>query len=283
MKFTIRYVGDLHCDAKHFAFHDRAARDAGIRHVVQCGDLGALYTPSRSNDERWKLWRDVKGPVPWDRIVSYCRSTRNGEPGPWPVWITPGGNHDNWPRWRDLPEKDGLRELAPGLFFADRGTIVRIDGVDHLFFGGARSVDAHLRIPGLSWWPEEIPTPAECEHLFETYDERKPAVVVAHDCPMDATPDGSRAVRNNSRLEEAVPKMLQSVMDSSAHSPQLWVFGHHHIVTREFIANVEYLCCGWKRDHVDVAWEVQPDREPAPIDIELHQIDRPDTPRPRRP
>ena len=288
MKHTIRYVGDIHGRNAHFAIHDEKARDDGIRYIVQCGDLGVMYAPSRKDADSWRRFRDIEGRVPPDNIAKRLMRTRAQEgSGPWPVWITVGGNHDNWPAWRRVPtprDGDGMRELAPGLFFADRNTIVRIEGVEHLFFGGARSTDAWRRVPGLSWWEEELPTKPEVELFFDRMSERSPPVVVTHDCTVDATPEGTRSIRNNNRLDDPLAKELGKVLEACGHRPLLWAFGHHHAVSRETDEHgTEWLCCGWKRDYVDVTYQIEDSVPPSVVNIETHQLDKPDLPMAPRP
>ena len=99
MKHTIRYVGDLHGRNEHFAIHDDGARDAGIRHVVQCGDLGVRYAPSFAEDpEAWRRFRDTSGePVPRDNILERPRDPLSHGPVAAPSKVTVAGEKlDPW-------------------------------------------------------------------------------------------------------------------------------------------------------------------------------------------
>ena len=71
------------------------------------------------------------------------------------------GNHENHPRLYSLPEttvfngKVGVLRKGK-VFCCRRGEIYTIQGKKFFTFGGATSIDRSLRIPGVSWWKEEV-------------------------------------------------------------------------------------------------------------------------------
>lgn len=96
-----------------------------------------------------------------------------------------------------------------------------------MFCGGGVSIDKEIRIEDFSWWPDEELSVEELEHLIEVYIETKPRVMITHECPEEiavtlAAITGIPKLDFPSRHRVAFQRMM------SAHSPDLWVFGHWH-------------------------------------------------------
>jgi len=216
------YVGDLHGRLKSFKAVETMAKQTGVKTIIQVGDFGLLF---HSGCEVF----------PW-----FCERTEG------PIWITCGGNHDNWPLWRQSRKvtaaegfiQGNLHELAPGVFFADRNTVIQIDGKKHLFFGGAESTDKLHRVEGRDWWPEETPTYSEFCDFVTALEVHKPEVVVTHDTPL------SVPIQKYDRKNNPTPRNLENVWNLSSHKPEKWYFGHHHVTKRWFIENTEFICTG---------------------------------------
>tara|TARA_Y100000310_G_scaffold341817_1_gene442286 strand:+ start:1099 stop:1782 length:684 start_codon:yes stop_codon:yes gene_type:complete len=218
---TIFYAGDIHGKVDHVASIDRAAVEAGVTHVIQVGDFGA----------RWG------GVCPIFRY--FDKRARKGRDGA--TWITCGGNHDNWNKWNAIAAKQGhpgLVELAPGCFFAQRGSVHEVAGVKHIFLGGAESTDRHVRIPGKDWWAGETPTYAEFSLFAARLEDERPEVVVTHDAPLRV-----QIVRSQ-RKRAATPNNLENIIRLSDYSPARWYFGHHHSMDEYEVEGVRYICCG---------------------------------------
>ena len=219
---TIYYAGDTHGRVNHVAAIDKLAAENGIRFVVQVGDFGIR-------------WPGKPCPV-FKYFEKRARKNRAGA-----TWITCGGNHDNWDKWNDLAAKQGhpdLVELAPGCFFAQRGSVHDLDGVKHIFCGGAESTDRHIRTVGVDWWAAETPTYAENTLFFERMESCKPEVVVTHDAPLCVPIDRTQRDKN------PTPRNLENIVRLSDHKPQRWYFGHHHMMDEWEIDGVVYSCCG---------------------------------------
>jgi hypothetical protein len=100
------------------------------------------------------------------------------------------GNHENHPRLYNLPETT-LFEGKVGIikkekvFHCRRGEVYNIEGKKFFTFGGASSIDKNLRIPGVSWWREEVPSPAEMDYGLQRLEEHKNTVdyILAHTAP----------------------------------------------------------------------------------------------------
>jgi hypothetical protein len=52
-----------------------------------------------------------------------------------------------------------------------------------MFVGGTASNDCAYRHEGYDWWPDEELSSDELKRIIALYIERKPRVMVTHDCP----------------------------------------------------------------------------------------------------
>ena len=214
----IMYAGDTHGQQKAFDQIDAEARASETSIIIQVGDFGVHFAPNCT-------------------VADWFEKRDGG-----PIWITCGGNHDNWPKWRSLPEVElfggKVRELAPGCFFADRGTVLNIGGEKHIFFGGAESIDKMHRVEGRDWWPEESPDYAEYCKFMDAMEFHRPAVVVTHEAP------SSIQIRKLNRLSNPTPRSLEGIFRNCEHKPARWYFGHHHIIEKWNIDDTEFICTG---------------------------------------
>lgn len=108
---------------------------------------------------------------------------------PFITMVVPG-NHENHPRLYNLPEKTmfggKVGVIKRGKVFACRhGEIYTIEGKKFFTFGGATSIDRHLRVPGLSWWKEEVPSVAEMDRGLQNLEDNNYIVdyILAHTAP----------------------------------------------------------------------------------------------------
>ena len=159
------------------------------------------------------------------------------------ILITPG-NHEDWARlttlWANPKRRDpGTGEALPlhlteHVQVLPRGHRFTIDETTFLSFGGAASVDRHLRTEGVDWWPEEMPSEADVESavvggpvdVLITHDTPEsewcvPAVRETlarnpHGWPQDSLTWAAVSRSRVNRVFEAV-------------RPRLLVHGHHHV------------------------------------------------------
>ncbi len=94
---------------------------------------------------------------------------------------------------------------------------------DNFFFvSGAFSIDKDQRIMGVSWWPEEELSITEGGEVLNLYEDKKPDIVVTHDCPDKIKRRISVFGFQHSRTGVLLENML------NIHKPKLWIFGHMH-------------------------------------------------------
>lgn len=91
------------------------------------------------------------------------------------------------------------------------------------YIGGAESIDRHMRLEGVSWWPEEELSIGDFWKIQDSYLEIKPDIVVSHDVPDPICHYVlGRQIWDLSRTQQALGYMW------SQHKPKLWIFGHYH-------------------------------------------------------
>lgn len=148
------------------------------------------------------------------------------------------GNHDD-------PKK--CKEM---LSWIPDGTVEN----DVMMIGGAWSIDADYRSPGIDWWRDEELSESELAALHDVYTTVRPRVMLTHDCPTLAayymfiraglrTYGGSTLTLT--RTGEAFQKMFE------AHQPEHWYFGHWHHTKRMQIDKTVFQCLG-ELDYMDV-------------------------------
>lgn len=206
--------------------------------ILQTGDFG--YWPHKHKHSSFSrspraLWRQdgIKNSMPDildDRIKIY--------------WCD--GNHENHDALDlleahergargDNPEKRFI-ETMPGVYFAPFGSVLRLlDGTTVMFCGGAESTDKDFRMPGDTWWPQEVIDERDMAGL-PAPDSLTVDWVVSHTCPSYFrvwTLHGNPAKDN-----DPSKRYLDRVFDT--YRPKRWWFGHYHECQRG-----EYEGCAW--------------------------------------
>lgn len=107
------------------------------------------------------------------------------------------------------------------------------------YVSGGYSVDWAWRKKHVNWWPDEELSLVQMDACLKIYEERKPSIVVAHECPTEikyfvlTNPMKGEIV---SRTEELLQKMID------IHRPDYFIFGHHHTRVEMNIGGIEYIC-----------------------------------------
>ncbi len=115
---------------------------------------------------------------------------------------------------------------------------------DTMFIGGAISVDRERRIENYSWWAKEELSIAELNDLTDKYLDIRPRVMITHDCPHEVAEQvlavANRGFGSWNKLESRTCQAFQSMW--SAHSPELWVFGHYHYSFDHVLRGTRFIC-----------------------------------------
>ena len=137
------------------------------------------------------------------------------------------GNHDNPIVCQKHPN-----------YLGDYGIV---ENISLFFISGAVSVDRHLRKENVNWWADEQLNVPSLQKMVELYIEKKPRIVVSHDCPETV----AWMMMSDKRMLEDVSDTrdyLQAAFEE--HSPEYWLFGHWHITKKMKIKNTEFICVG---------------------------------------
>ena len=153
---------------------NRACHEDGVEAVVQLGDYGFGWGFSQ---------RKVTGER-YDTFSSHV--SKFAQLAGLPVyWID--GNHEGHSALQELvasmePQPNGTYEIEPSVFYIPRGLVMEFGGLKFLCCGGATSVDQNMRIPGKSWWPQELITDADVDRCIQAGPVD---VVLTHDFPWE--------------------------------------------------------------------------------------------------
>ena len=113
-------------------------------YLIVCGDFGFLFYGNVT--EQLNL------------------TTLNQMPG---TLLFVDGNHENFPLINSYPVKEWnggkVHVIDSSIFHLIRGQIFNINGNSIFTMGGGVSIDKAYRIPGFTWWSEEMPSDEELQ------------------------------------------------------------------------------------------------------------------------
>lgn len=182
-------LGDTHGDFAQILKISRRYPDTPIRHL---GDVGLGFPYQKKVKGIWISDPKRKDPESFPDNVLFCR-----------------GNHDSPSVCRSHPN-----------YLGDYG----IDPLTGIFFvSGGESTDRDSRIEGRDWWRDEELHYTELHRAVGLYEEKRPRIVISHECPSSIIP----LIRSHHRMTSRTSQCLQAMLD--IHRPDLWVFGHHHV------------------------------------------------------
>ena len=122
----ISICGDVHGFYELVVDYSRMAKEAGCVALCQVGDWGMHM-------------REIHAAIVKSNYPHI------------PVYVIPG-NHEYFDSWEGFEE---TKEVMHNVTFVQRGHIMKVDGLNVLFFGGASSIDKSYQ--GKNWdWREDI-------------------------------------------------------------------------------------------------------------------------------
>ncbi len=140
------------------------------------------------------------------------------------------GNHENFDLLYKLPgeERYGgkVHKLRDNIYHLMRGEVYEIEGKTFFVFGGATSVDKHMREEHVDWWQEEVFSEAEKLDAIRNLERmgNKVDCVITHTIPRRFLTDLSV------HLQGADTCPISEFLDelSCKIKYEKWYFGHFH-------------------------------------------------------
>lgn len=146
------------------------------------------------------------------------------------------GNHENFDMLNSYPEVmwngGKVHFIKPDIIHLMRGQVFKIEGKTIFTFGGGTSIDKGMRIEGISWWPQELPTYEELDEGFANLKRygNKVDYIITHSCGQRALmyPQFRIAAGNKIACPEShILSNFEDIVDFKH-----WYFGHFHIDAR---------------------------------------------------
>lgn len=176
-------------------------------YLIICGDFGLVW----SGDNFESHWLDWLSDMPWTTLFV-------------------DGNHENHDMLDAMPVEQWhggkVHFVRPDIIHLMRGQVFDICGQRFFTMGGANSHDKQWRIPGLSWWEQEMPRPEEYEEARANLDACgwNVDVIITHCAPSGLL---WRMVRHVESDE--LSTFFQEVAEKCKY--RRWYFGHYHTDT----------------------------------------------------
>jgi len=221
---SIFVTGDTHNDFSRL-FYKKWPTSKNLNKkdlLIVLGDFGLLFNNYIEKNEKYlRRWLDEK---PYS-IAFIC------------------GNHENHPRLYNLPKKELFGGIVgvveDSIYHFKRGEIYTIENKKFFTFGGATSIDRSLRIPGVSWWKEEVPSPAEMDHGLQNLENHQYNVdyILAHTAPENIVKILIKKLGSFFEDPDPTRKYLEHVCSTTAFSD--FYCGHWHV--EEDIDNYHFL------------------------------------------
>lgn len=179
-------------------------------YVIICGDFGGVWDNAPERVE-WLDWLEKRNFTT----------------------LFVDGNHENFDILNSMPIENwcggDVHFIRPSIIHLMRGQVFTIDGHTFFTFGGAYSFDKSSRAPGISWWPEEIPSDEEQAEGFYNLAEYDYEVdyIISHTCPysiLDEFPEMLPKMLNY--FDSTTEEYLEKIKNNTDY--QQWFFGHWH-------------------------------------------------------
>lgn len=200
---TYCITGDTHGDLDFKVFHN--AIKAGYSNIFICGDFGYIWDGGHKEQKRLDYLSNLG-----INIYFVC------------------GNHENFDLLYKYPivEINGgkAHKIRDNIYHLIRGEIFTFGNKKILAFGGANSIDKHIRKEGKSWWPQEIPTEIEMNNARNNLAKynNKVDYIITH--------TGHNRVLSDlfgNYQEDKTSDFLSEIYHTVEYTH--WFFGHMHI------------------------------------------------------
>lgn len=213
----IYITGDTHGEVSRFEEIHKLYKLTENDKLIVAGDFGCIFGLGWRDDRKL----DTLAALPYDILFI-------------------DGNHECFPQIYSYPEEmwngGRVHRIRPNVWHLMRGQVYDIDGKSVFTMGGGYSIDAAYRIPGRSWWPEEMPSDEEYAEAWRNLKKHsnKVDVIVSHAAPEETmqmfvqTGEISHRFLQEGRLNVFLENLRQTV------EHEHYYFGHMHLDKRLF-------------------------------------------------
>ncbi len=202
-------VGDTHSDLSFCARIMRAAEKNNVHTIFQVGDFG--------------IWDHTDDGVYFLDKMSELSIQRGIE------WYVTLGNHENYDsveRYESVSGRGNFIKVRDNItIIGNKAGMFELNGLRFASLGGAYSIDKYARVPGKSWWQQEMINYDDIAHLEHLVDIHGAAdILLTHDAPT-SLPTWPGFVKDDP-YSEGSRKMMDIAYDIAR--PKIWFHGHYH-------------------------------------------------------
>lgn len=208
----IYITGDTHGEVSRFEEICEQYRLNRNDMLIVAGDFGCIFGQGRRDEQKL------------DALVKL----------PYTILFI-DGNHECFPEIFSYPEEiwngGRVHRIRTNILHLMRGQVFDIDGTSIFTMGGGYSIDETYRIPGRSWWSEEMPGDEEYAEAWRNLAAHgnRVDVIISHAAPEETmqmfvqTGEISHRYLQEGRLNA----FLEDVCQTVAHKH--YYFGHMHL------------------------------------------------------
>lgn len=146
------------------------------------------------------------------------------------------GNHERFDKLVAYPSCEAYgakaQKIRDNIYHLCRGEIYSIEGISVFVFGGGYSPDRAKKTPGVSWFPQEMPSEDEYCYALKNLEQHGNTVdyIVTHTCPNKTVKHLASCcgygIREVSK-EHPMQVFLDTVVNTVTY--RHYYFGHFHI------------------------------------------------------
>lgn len=216
-------TGDTHADFDRFTSRNWPIGKTLTKndYVIICGDFGGVWNyPGSKYYDKQEHNLDWLNDKKWTTLFV-------------------DGNHSNFDLLFAYPQIEKFNgtvgQIRDSILHLRRGQVYTIDDKKFFCFGGAESIDKHMRQEGISWWSEEIPSHAEMDLGLENLQKNQYAVdyIITHTAPKTivsmlgytSNPCGMGDY-DYIKYTDPTTKYLEHIAQTVKF--KYWFFGHFH-------------------------------------------------------
>lgn len=217
MNGVIYVTGDTHGEVSRFETIHEQYRLTENDALIVAGDFGCIFGLGRRDE--MKL--DTLAALPYTILFL-------------------DGNHECFPQINAYPEEmwngGRIHRIRPNILHLMRGQVYDMDGISIFTMGGGYSIDMMYRVPGRSWWPEEMPSDEEYAEAWDNLKKHgnQVDVIISH----AASEETMQMFVQTGVISHRFPQelklnlFLENVRQTVEH--RHYYFGHMHLDKRLF-------------------------------------------------